>query len=72
MFMLKRMILSAASPVSVDEQELSVDLADGRTITVPVGWFPRLASGSQAERANWRIVGGSLADHWRRAWYSLA
>jgi hypothetical protein len=54
----------AASSVSVDDLELSVDLADGRTITVPIGWFPRLAHGSQAERANWRIIGKGHGIHW--------
>ena len=49
---------AAASSVSVDDLELSVDLADGRTITVPTAWFPRLAHGSQAERANWMISRG--------------
>jgi hypothetical protein len=55
---------TAATSVSVDELELSVDLADGRTITVPIGWFPRLAHGSQAERANWRIIGRGHGIHW--------
>jgi len=41
-----------------------VDLADGRTITVPVAWFPRLAHGSEAERANWRLIGRGQGIHW--------
>jgi hypothetical protein len=55
---------TAASSVRVDDLELSVDLADGRTIVVPIGWFPRLAHGSEAERANWRIIGGGHGVHW--------
>jgi hypothetical protein len=41
-----------------------VDLADGRTITAPVAWFPRLANGSPAERANWRLIGRGDGIHW--------
>jgi hypothetical protein len=55
---------TAASSVRVDESELSVDLADGRTIVVPIAWFPRLAHGSQAERAKWRLIGGGHGIHW--------
>ena len=43
---------------------LTVELADGRTITAPVAWFPRLALGSTAERANWRLLGGGTGVHW--------
>jgi hypothetical protein len=55
---------AAAFSVSVDDLELSVDLVDGRTITVPTAWFPRLAHGSQAERANWRMIGRGHGIHW--------
>lgn len=54
----------AALSVHVDDLELTVDLADGRTITVPVAWFPRLAHGSQTERANWRLIGRGHGIHW--------
>ena len=37
---------------------------DGRTITVPVTWFPRLAYGTESERANWRLIGGGHGIHW--------
>jgi hypothetical protein len=43
---------------------MSVDLADGRTITVPLSWFPRLEKASPAQRANWRIAGGGFGIHW--------
>ena len=43
-----------ARSVSVTEDALIADLADGRTITVPLAWFPRLAHGKLAERNNWR------------------
>lgn len=41
-----------------------LDLADGRTLCVPVRWYPRLAHGSVAERANWRLIGGGEGIHW--------
>ena len=49
---------------AVAEDALMVDLADGRTITVPLTWFPRLMHGTPAERANWRLVGGGEGIHW--------
>ena len=43
---------------------LTVWLLDGRSVSVPVSWYPRLASGSAAERANWQLVGGGHGIHW--------
>jgi hypothetical protein len=54
----------AALAVRVNDLDLAVDMADGRTITVPVAWFPRLAHGSGAERANWRLIGRGQGIHW--------
>jgi hypothetical protein len=53
-----------AQGVAASDEALTVDLADGRTITVPLAWFPRLAHGSPTERANWRLIGGSAGIHW--------
>src|ERR1017187_2233495 len=53
-----------AHRVTAGDEELSVDLADGRTITVPLAWFPRLSHGSPTERANCRLVGGGVGVHW--------
>jgi len=50
--------------VTASDEALIVDLADGRTITVPLAWFPRLAHGTPAERANWRLIGGGVGIHW--------
>ena len=47
---------AAAQNVIVSDDALVVDLADGRTITVPLAWFPRLTHGTPAERANWRLM----------------
>ncbi len=55
---------ASAKQVAVSEETLAVDLTDGRTITAPVAWFPRLAHGSSAERANWRLIGGGEGIHW--------
>ena len=50
--------------VRCDEDSLSVDLADGRSITVPLAWFPCLLRATPAQRANWRIGGGGFGIHW--------
>src|ERR1022692_2292416 len=53
---------ATARAIAVSDDALSVDLADGRTITVPLVWFPRLARGTAAERSNWRLIGGGEGD----------
>jgi hypothetical protein len=50
--------------VSVDSDSLSVGLMDGRTISVPLAWYPRLANASEAEKQNWEIAGGGYGIHW--------
>lgn len=50
--------------VSFSEDTLSVDLADGRTITVPLTWYPRLLNATKAQRKNWEIAGGGYGIHW--------
>jgi hypothetical protein len=46
------------------EDALSVDLVDGRTITVPLAWYPRLLHATPEQRANWLIAGGGYGIHW--------
>jgi hypothetical protein len=53
-----------ARGVSVTEDTLVVDLVDGRTIAVPLTWYPRLAYGTPAERARWRFIGDGEGIHW--------
>src|ERR1043166_1577154 len=53
-----------AQSVSVSDDALTVDLADGRTITAPLPWFPRLAHGAAAERNNWRLIAQGEGIHW--------
>jgi hypothetical protein len=55
---------SHATGVSVTDDTLSVDLADGRTISAPIAWFPRLAHGTPAERRNLHLIGGGEGIHW--------
>lgn len=50
--------------VSVGEDSLTVDLADGRTISLPLGWYPRLLHATPEERDNWRLVGEGEGVHW--------
>ncbi len=53
-----------AESVTVTDDTLSVDLSDGRTISVPLAWFPRLLHAAQAERNNWRLIGKGHGIHW--------
>ena len=50
--------------VHVTEDTISVDLYDGRTITAPLAWFPRLLHATPEQRANWRIAGAGYGIHW--------
>jgi hypothetical protein len=50
--------------VEVTEDTLSVELADGRTIAVPLAWYPRLKHATAEERGNWRLIGGGRGIHW--------
>ena len=50
--------------VTVTDDTLSVDLEDGRTIAVPIGWYPRLTHGTSTERTNFQISGAGYGIHW--------
>jgi hypothetical protein len=50
--------------VKFTKDTLSVALRDGRTITVPLAWYPRLFNATVAQRKNWRIAGGGYGIHW--------
>ena len=43
---------------------MSAELTDGRTISVPLAWYPRLSNGAVEERNHWRLVGGGRGIHW--------
>ena len=53
-----------ARDVAVSDSEIRVSLMDGRTITVPLDWFPRLAGASRDARARWQLVGAGEGIHW--------
>jgi hypothetical protein len=53
-----------ATDVSIDDVEIAVDLIDGRTIIVPLVWYPRLVHGTGKERKNWRLIGHGEGIHW--------
>ena len=53
-----------ATGVSFAQDVLRVELADGRSITAPLEWYPRLSHATPAERANWRLVGSGQGIHW--------
>src|SRR5881409_408764 len=53
-----------AQRVSVTDHSLVVDLVDGRIITVPLAWYPRLAHGTASERSKWRLIGRGEGIHW--------
>ena len=50
--------------VKVSRDTLSVSLRDGRTIIVPLAWYPRLLNATAAQRKNWRVAGGGYGIHW--------
>jgi hypothetical protein len=55
---------AAAETVHISADTLTVDLTDGRSIAVPIEWYPRLATGTVAERSNWRFVSRGEGIHW--------
>lgn len=50
--------------VCFDDHRLIVDLMDGRTISVPLAWYPRLAGATPEQRAHWEKCGGGYGIHW--------
>ena len=59
MLVLHRIVNATAT-----DDTLSVDLEDGPTISVPIGWYPRLTHGTSAERANFQLSGAGYGIHW--------
>jgi len=55
---------TTALEVRVTDDTLSVDLTDGRSLAVPLAWYPRLSHATPAERANWRLIGSGEGIHW--------
>jgi len=53
-----------AVDVKVTDDELAVQLEDGRTLVVPLVWYPRLLHGTKRERGRWRLIGRGVGIHW--------
>lgn len=53
-----------AVDVHCTEEELTVTLADGRRVSAPLIWFPRLLNATSAQRTDWRLIGGGIGIHW--------
>lgn len=56
--------IPSAQSVTVSESLLIVYLSDGRTISVPLAWFPRLVHATSEERNKWRLIGKGQGIHW--------
>jgi hypothetical protein len=56
--------LALAKDVQCSEDALTVELTDGRVISVPLAWYPRLLHGTAAERKHWRLIGNGRGIHW--------
>ena len=53
-----------AVEVSCSRDSLSVTLTDGRVVSAPLVWFPRLADASPGQRSDWDLIGGGIGVHW--------
>ena len=56
--------LALIKEVRITEETLTVDLSDGRTLSVPLAWYPRLVYGTPEERDHWRLIGEGQGIHW--------
>lgn len=55
---------SLASGVTFPGERMLISLVDGRELTVPLSWFPRLQSATEAQRRDWRLIGGGIGIYW--------
>lgn len=55
---------AVAIRVAVNDDAVEVELSDGRTISAPLAWYPRLLHGRAAERNSWRFIAGGRGIHW--------
>ncbi|MBK8275591.1 MAG: DUF2442 domain-containing protein [Nitrospira sp.] len=58
--------LPVAETVTVTEDTLTVELSDGRSLSVPLAWFPRLVHATPVERRGWRLIGRGHGIHWEK------
>lgn len=59
-----RQTAALAKKVRFQAETMHVLLADGRTISVPLEWFPKLRDATRIQRQNWRLIGGGVGIHW--------
>ena len=64
MNILARVADERVADVRCDGESLIVDLMDGRTISVPLAWYPRLLAATPEQRARWESAGGGFGIHW--------
>lgn len=57
---------ATAVDVSISKDSLVVILNDGRSLSIPLHWFPRLVHGTDEERGDWALMGGGQGIHWAR------
>ncbi len=62
--MVELLEIPKAQHVVITDDALTVDLSDGRTISVPLAWYPRLLQGTPGDRDNWRFIGENEGMHW--------
>lgn len=53
-----------AETVTISGGAITAELSDGRSISAPLAWYPRLLHGTPEERSNWRLIGGGSGIHW--------
>ena len=56
--------MASVQSITATDDSLIVDLSDGRTVSVPLTWFPRLLHGTPTERNHWRLIGDGEGIHW--------
>jgi hypothetical protein len=54
----------AITQVTITDDTIAVDLSDGRSISAPLAWYPRLLHGREEERNHWRLIGRGGGVHW--------
>lgn len=59
-----RVSVPEAMTIEVTEDTLTAELSDGRTVAVPLSWYPRLVHATREERSNWRLIGIGQGIHW--------
>ena len=64
MSILANKVSSDVIDVQVSDTELVLRLSDGRTVSAPLAWFPRLLHGTAEQRNNWRLIGKGIGIHW--------